>query len=287
VLNAAPLILAGNGAAAVVVHLRVMGVLQRIAVADLIASLVVLWLPPAGEVVVTGGLLVGYWAVLAWVPVPGHHAGLLTPSVNVSGWVDRMVLGSAHMYPAGRGGYDPEGLLGCLSAAAGVLIGHLVGRVLRARQRQGVTLAALMAAGVTMLSVGLAWSHVLPVNKRLWTPSYVVLMSGLATLALALTHLLVDNRARVSALVASPLRVLGMNALVVYAGTELTGAALGAAHHTVPGIPHAPLTYWVWWRWLAPAFGSWRGNLVWAVGVLALWWVAAAALWQRRWLIRA
>jgi predicted acyltransferase len=286
VVNAAPAVFGGASLATTLGHLRIMGVLQRIAIADLIASLVVLWLPVAGQLAVAVILLGGYWALLAWVPVPHHPAGTLTPAVNLPGWVDRSVLGVSHMYPAGRGGYDPEGLVGCLPAAGGVMIGYYVGRLLRAPASRVFRFSALAAAGVAMVGVGLVWSHVLPVNKRLWTSSYVLVMSGLATLALAAAHVVFDNRRVLARAAGWPFRVLGANALVAYVGSELTGAAFGAAHHRMPGIPHAPFTYWVWQRWLDPLLGAWRGNLAWAAGVAVVWWVVAAVLWNRRILLR-
>jgi predicted acyltransferase len=264
-----------------------MGVLQRIALAYLVAAAVVLVLRPRGQVVAAAVMLLGYWALLRWVPVPGHPAGLLTPAGNLPGWVDRTVLGSTHMYQSGTVGYDPEGLLGTIPAAAGVLIGYWAGRLLRSAAARSLTVLALAAAGVGAIALGRLWSHLLPINKRMWTPSFVVLMSGIAILALAVAHLAVDTPHPWAQRACLPLRVLGANALVVYAGSELTGSALGAMTHHVPGIRAAPFTYWVWWRWLEPAFGGRIGNVVWAATVLGAWWLVAAVMWRRRWFVRA
>jgi predicted acyltransferase len=285
VLNAAPSVLSGVAPGSVAAHLRVMGVLQRIAVCDLVASLAALLLDTAGQLLVAVALLLGYWALLAWVPVPHHPAGLMTPAVSLPGWIDRVVLGTGHMYAAGHGGYDPEGLLGCLPATAGVLIGLQVGRLLRRTDRT-FAVATMVVAGVAMVGVGVAWSHAFPVNKRMWTSSYVVLMSGMATLALAFAHAVLDRQALVARVAAWPVRVLGANALVVYAGTELTGSAFGAVHHRMAGLPRAPFTYWVWHRWLDPALGPWHGNLAWAAGVALVWAAVAVVLWKRRLLVR-
>jgi predicted acyltransferase len=267
-LNALPLLLAGDGMS----HLRIMGVLQRIAIAGLLAALISRRVADRHVLPVAAAMLLATWAVLAWVPVPGHAAGTLTPDVNLPGWLDRHILGIRHMYPAGGGGYDPEGLFGCIPAAAGVLIGFWAGQ--QARAGRWVLLALGGAGGVV---VGQVWSHTLPINKRLWTPSFVVFMSGLALLALVALHLFARR--------ALPLRVVGANPFVVYVGSETTGEVVGALHHTVPGISAAPFTYWVWWRWLEPAFGGKFGNLVWAAAVLAVWWAVAAVMWERRWLI--
>ena len=272
-LNAAPLVLAGRDLG----DMRVMGVLQRIALAYGIAALAVGRLRPRQQILLAAGLLVATWAVLAWVPVPGHPAGLMTPAVNLPGWIDGSVFGRAHLYAPG---YDPEGLLGTVPSAAVVLIGVWAGRVLRSERPRSAA-ALIGGAGGCGILLGRVWAQVLPVNKRMWTPSFAVLTVGIALVTLAVTHAVAGKDRGV------PIRMLGANPLVVYVGSELTGSAAGALTHRVPGIPHAPFTYWVWWRWLQPAFGGKLGNLVWAASVLALWWGVAAVLWRRGWLVRA
>jgi predicted acyltransferase len=273
-LNAAPLVLAGHGLGS----MRVMGVLQRIALAYGVAALAVDRLRPRQQLLLAAGLLLGMWALLAWVPVPGHAAGVMTPTVNLPGWIDRSVFGSAHLYAPG---YDPEGLLGTLSSAAVVLVGVWAGRVLRSERTRSAA-ALLAGVGGCGILLGRVWSHVLPINKRMWTPSFAVLTAGVALVALAVTHLVAGRSDR-----GLPLRMLGANALVVYVGSELTGAVAGALTHRVPGIPHAPFTYWVWWRWLQPGLGGKAGNLLWAAAVLAVWWAVAAAMWRRGRFVRA
>ena len=283
-VNGFPLLL-GQGQS-VLGHLRVPGVLQRIAIAYLVAAVAVLYLRLRYQVVLAAVLLLGYWAALRWVPVPGHGAGVLTPRGNLAAWVDRSVFGPAHMYGGGAPGYDPEGLIGSVAAAAGVLFGNWTGMLLRARRPTAFTMRVLSTAAVAATGLGFLWSRVLPINKRIWTPSYVMLMTGLSLGALALCHLLFDRRARLASWAGLPLRALGANAIVVYVGSELTGAALAHYHHAVNAIPDAPIPFWLWTRYLVPTFGTSGGALAYAAAILVAWWLVLGVMYRRRWFLR-
>ena len=283
-VNGFPLLL-GNGHS-VIGTLRLPGVLQRIAVAYLVAAVAALFLRPRQQVVLAATLLLGYWAALRWAPVPGYGAGALTAHGNVAAWVDRTIFGPRHMYGGGAPGYDPEGLLGSVVAAAGVLFGNWAGMLLRARPTRRFTVTALGTAALGAGGAGLLWSHDVPINKRMWTPSYVLLMTGLCLAALALCHVLFDRPSRVATWVGLPLRVLGANAVVVYVGSELSAAALAHYHHAVQGIPNAPLPFWIWLRYLTPPFGTTGGALAYAGAILVLWWGVLAVMYQRSWFVR-
>lgn len=268
-------------------HLRIMGVLQRIAIAYVLASLAVMHLRLRTQVIAAGGVLLAYWAVLAWVPVPGVGHASMTAAANIPGWVDRTVFGAAHMYGGGTFGYDPEGLLGCLPAAVGVLAGYWAGRYVRAHRQRMLTTLGLIGGGLWCIGIGQLWSHLLPINKRMWTPSYVVLMTGFCLLALGVLHYLFDHRGKVALGVGKPLVFLGANALVVYVGSELTGSALQGWHHAANNVASAPIAFWVWFRWLLSPFGGTLGALLYAGLILAAWWVVAGILSWRRIYIRA
>ncbi|HEX5268666.1 MAG TPA: DUF5009 domain-containing protein [Acidimicrobiales bacterium] len=283
-VNGFPLLL-GDGHS-VLGTLRLPGVLQRIAIAYLVAAVAVLFLRPRHQAVLAAALLVGYWAALRWAPVPGYGAGSLTPHGNLAAWVDRTVFGRDHMYGGGVPGYDPEGLLGSVVAAAGVLFGNWAGMLLRARHPRRFTVAVLLTAAVGASGAGLLWSHDVPINKRMWTPSYVLLMTGLCLAALALCHVVFDRRSRVAGAAGLPFRVLGANAVVVYFGSELSAAALAHYHHAVKGIPDAPIPFWIWLRYLTAPFGTTGGALAYAGAVLLLWWIGLAVLYRRRWFLR-
>jgi len=285
IVNAAPLVLAHGGLGhGHLGQLRTMGVLQRIALAYLIAALIVRVVPSRAQLAVGALILLGCWAALVWVRVPGVGAGHLTPSGNLEGFIDRRVLGPAHMYRAGAVGYDPEGLAGSIPAAVTVILGCAAGRVLHARRpRAG---AVLVAAGMGSLLTGLAWAQMLPINKRMWTGSYVLFMGGLSLILLGALHLVFDRPNRAARLVSAPWRALGANPIIVYVGTELTGIALSSFHHVLNGHP-AALNTWIWMTWLQPSFGTRPATVVYAAAVLGAWWLIAAFLYHFRWFVRA
>jgi predicted acyltransferase len=166
------------------------------------------------------------------------------------------------------------------AATVSVLAGYWAGRAVR---REGWRLAIV---GVAAISAGALWGHAVPINKRLWTPSYVVLMAGISLCALAVLHELLDRRLLVARAAALPWRVLGTNALAVYVGTELSAAALGAYQQRLGG-QHVAVSVWVWGAWRRPHFGARPATLVFGSLLLAIWWLVAAALYRCRVFIRA
>lgn len=193
--------------------LRIPGVLQRIGAAFLLAAAVVLFTRPRAQAAVAALLLMGYWAAMKLVPVPGHSAGSLEPDSNLAAYVDRAVLGTAHLWKSSKT-WDPEGLLSTLPAVATVLLGVFAGRWLRSDRSPGRRTAGMLAAGVAGVLLGLAWDQAFPINKNLWTSSYVVFTAGMALLVLAACYWLVDVKGRRRW--AFPFVVLGVNAIAAF-----------------------------------------------------------------------
>jgi predicted acyltransferase len=194
-------------------ELRLTGVLQRIGLAYLLASLLVLHAGFGKQARVAAVILLGYWAVSV-LPVPGHSAFQMTPAVSVPGHLDRVLLGPTHIYKNTT--YDPEGLLATLPAMVSVLAGWWAGCWLRRQDVSARTARGLGSVGLLCIGAGLAWGAAFPVNKRLWTSSFVVLAAGFALVALAGWYRAVELRGRL----ARPFVVLGRNALVVFMATE-------------------------------------------------------------------
>ncbi len=185
-------------------------VLGRIGLAWLGAVLITLRTRARGQASWVAGLLLGYWALLELVPVPGVGAGDLSRGNSVVDWVDqRLVPGRLH-----RGDHDPEGLLATLPAVGTALLGVLAGQVLRSGLAPLARCGRLALAGAACLLVGWAWSLALPLNKHLWTSSFVLWCGGLSLLSLAFSYLVVDvwERRRV----ARVFTVFGTNAITIY-----------------------------------------------------------------------
>lgn len=216
-------------------NLRIPGILQRIALCYLLATMVVVGTgrrDAAGRLTVSpravGGaiavVLIGYWCLLTFTPVPGYGAGRLDPEGNLGAYIDRMAFTPAHLWPLGWvkwGGpvvYDPEGLLSTLPATANTLFGVLAAWVWRHRPDRAA--ATIGGAGLAMLVAGLLLDPVFVINKRIWTSSFALLSSGFAGSVLAALILLV-GRKPVSAL--TPLQVLGGNAILAFIISTLIG----------------------------------------------------------------
>ena len=258
-------------------HLRIFGVLQRIAVCFLFAALAYLLLRWRGLFPAAAILLVLYWALMVFVPVPGYGRGRLDPEGNFAAYIDRAVLGE-HTWKHGPG-WDPEGLLSTLPAIATTLLGLLAGELLRSRADWSRRLASLMAGGALALSLGLLWGASFPINKNLWTSSYALAMAGLAAVSLALCVWIVDVRGQRGW--TAPLRWLGSNAIALFVLSTLTTLILLAIKLEGPdGKRHS--LYTTIFRTVFDHFADRRiGSLLFALFYLAVW-IAVAGLFSRK-----
>jgi len=208
--------------------IRIMGVLQRIALCYLAAGLLYLatcqWVPATdGKVRVRANigaiagvaliLLVGYWALMTFVPVPGYGAGHLGKDENLGAYIDRALLGG-HLWSESKT-WDPEGLLSTLPAIATALIGILAGEWLRSERKGPRKVAGMVIAGAILMLAGWLLHPYFPINKNLWTSTYVLFTGGFAMLLLAPCYWLVDLRGFRKW--AAPFLVFGMNAILAYA----------------------------------------------------------------------
>lgn len=172
-----------------VATLRIPGVLQRIALCYLAAGLIAIKSGTRGLVWTTLALLLGYWGLMTFVPVPGVGPGDLSRPNNLAAWIDRGVL-AGHLY---KSDYDPEGLLSTLPAIATTLLGVLAGRWLASSGRtKAEKVCGLFAAGLVLTAVGNVWDGVFPINKALWTSSFAVYAAGLSLLLLGLCAWLIE-----------------------------------------------------------------------------------------------
>jgi predicted acyltransferase len=247
---------------------RVAGVLQRIAVCYGVAALVVMHTGVRGQVALTAALLLGYWALLAFVPAPGSGPGDYSRYGNLAGYVD------AHYLPgkilAAYYGYgDNEGLLSTVPAVATALLGALAGRWLRSGGRSGMRkVMGLAGAGVVSLLLGWAWGLWFPIIKNLWTSSFVLFAGGWSLLLLALFYGVIDLlRWRAWAFF---FVVIGANAITAYLLPHVIDFEK-IGHFFFGGVERH-----------AGAFGP----VVAALGVLAAQWLLLLYLYRRRLFLR-
>lgn len=250
---------------------RFPGVLQRIALCYVGAVLVRRALAPRGQAALAAAVLVGYGLALAYVPVPGFGAGVLTPEGSLSSYVDRLLLGKHTYY---QGPFDPEGVLSTFPAVVTVLLGGFAGEWLKGGRSPEEKCAGLTAGGAVALALGVLWARWLPLNKALWTSSYVLTTAGWAALCLAAFYLLLDIRGRRAW--ATPFSDLGANAIAAYVGHLLVLKAL--VYTKLGGVSlRLLLCGAVFGGWLPPKAAS----LAFALTHAALW-AAGLAVLRRR-----
>jgi predicted acyltransferase len=254
---------------------RIPGVLQRIALVYLAVTWMTEQLSLRAQVATVVSALAGYWVAMTWIPVPGVGAGVLTPEGNLASFIDRALLGR-HLLTAR---YDPEGLLSTVPAIATAMGGVFAGDWLKAPRAHDRT-AWLFAAGAAAAITGLVWGRVFPINKNLWTSSFAMLAAGMAALALAACHWIVDVRGwrRWS----RPFAAFGRNPLAAYFlsvgfDSVLTRWAVGGG---------APLKFELYRRlfavWLQSCCGAEAASLAYAVAYLVLWGVVLGEMYRRR-----
>ncbi len=271
---------------------RIPGVLQRIALCTLAAAPLVLgcgWRGLTGWLL---GLLALHALLLLAVPVPDAKgavaAGALEPGRDIGAWLDRQLLGR-HLWSATRT-WDPEGLLGTLSATGTLLFGALTGRWLGSPRPALEQLRWLLLAGLALLALGTALDRVLmPINKNLWTPSYAVFMAGWALLLFGSCFGLLDapgdgGLRRASRWLCRPLVVFGVNALALYTLSVLLAKLLVAVK---PGDGSRSLKQMLYAHIQALPLAPRDASLLWAMLFVALMFAVAWVMWRRRWFIKA
>nr|HPN60319.1 hypothetical protein [Chitinophagaceae bacterium] len=192
---------------------RFASVLGRIALGCLGGALIYLYVPGKKIVYWITGILLAYWALLYLIPVPGYGAGVITPEGNITAWFDRNFLpGKLH-----RKVYDPEGLLSSIPAVASALLGVLCGQYIRSSAQKGFSAGQalyLFGTGLVLLLSGWLWNLVFPVNKILWSSSYVLVAGGWSMMVLALFYYIIDVKGfRRWSL---PLVWIGTNSILIY-----------------------------------------------------------------------
>ncbi len=285
--------------------LRIPGVLQRIALCYLCGGLLYLFLARdeewsgkapgrartrvSGLAVVTVAILIVYWALVKLVPVPGFGAGRLDSFGNLGAYIDRTLLGTRHLWPYGvtpsQGvTYDPEGLLSTLPAIATLLIGILAGEWMRTRHSGSRKLLGLAGAGSAFLLLGWLLNPLLPINKRLWTSTFVIFSGGFSLIAFSFCYWLVDLR-RLRRWTA-PTLVFGTNAILAFALTSVLTTLADLIHVRVGSNEPVAFHEWayrdVFSPWLAPHGAS----LAYAIAMVLLNLAIVSLLYRKRMFLR-
>lgn len=255
--------------------LRIPGVLQRIAVCYLLASLIYLKTGTKARILLSTGCLVAYWLILKLVPVPGFGAGVLELEGNLCAYIDTQLL-SGHLHTPN---FDPEGILSTLPALVTTLLGTLAGDWLRPSRSKRLKAFGLFSAGTALTILGLWLHRFFPINKQLWTSTFVLFTAGAALLVLGLCFVLVDGLGIKKW--AYPFSVYGTNAITVYVGSSFMARMLAIGNVSSTGKA-IPLKEYIYETLLRPFAGDYIGSLIFPLILLSIWFFILWPLYKKR-----
>ncbi len=258
-------------------EIRIMGVLQRIALCYFFASVIFLTGGIRWQAAWTVILLFVYWGFMALYPVPGIGAGVLEPGKNFAAWFDRFFL-EGHMWAVTKT-WDPEGLFSTIPAISTTLFGVLTGHWLRSkREPRDIVLGMLLVGNVALL-IGAVWGEYFPINKNIWTSSYVVLMTGYALICLAFCYYLIDIKGYKK--FTQPFLVYGMNAITVFVLSGIFARLLNIINVTSAG-ESVPIKAYIYNSVYIPIFGYMIGSLAFAITFVTVMYLLMLILYSKK-----
>jgi predicted acyltransferase len=261
---------------------RFEGVTQRIALCYLAAVALELWSGRRGQVIALAACVIGYWAIMRFVPVPGYGVPgrdipFMDPDRNLAAWLDRKLF-MGHLYNVTR---DPEGILHTIPALGTTLAGVLTGHWLRSVKSQAAKAWGMFLVGIVGLCAGLLWNRWFPINKNLWTSSFVLFTAGFALVFLALLYWILEIRQWRGAWT-MPILVLGMNAITAFVADAVVygpGYSFNAKGPNGTSMP---------WHEAAQAYLESFGlstptaSLIYSLAALSFCWFLLWLLWRKR-----
>jgi len=254
----------------IIENLRVAGVLQRIALSYfLVASTVVFVRSNTRRLVMAMSWLIFYEVLMRWPMVAGWGGGSFALEDNFVRFMDLRLLGQSHLYHIGSVAFDPEGLLSTFPAAFTAMSGFLAGEQIRRPQGLNHRLIGLVITGFLLTGLGLNLALVEPVNKQLWTVSYAILTSGLATLLLTACLWFIDGLGWKRG--TQPAVIFGRNPLVVFVGSGITARLLYLIKVTGADGRQMSLKQAIYQGGFEPLAGPLNGSLLYALTFLGLW----------------
>jgi predicted acyltransferase len=258
-------------------HSRFLGVLQRIAICYLAASLLYLYTGVRTQIAVIAGLMVCYIGLMFWAPVPGYGHGNLTVEGNFAHYVDHMLLG-AHNYAQTKD-WDPEGVVSTIPAIATAILGIMCGHVLRWKSSLNKRIVWMLVIGALLVCAAEIVSIWDPINKKLWSCSFTMLMAGLDFMVLAVWLWFVDEKGYKK--IVKPLLIVGMNSIAVYLASEVLSEILDDIHIGADSIHDV-----LYNRFFAPIGSVENASLLWALSFTLLMYLWAYFLYKRGWFWR-
>jgi predicted acyltransferase len=260
-------------------NVRIPGVLQRIAVVFLISSIIFLKHTEKNIMRIAGGILILYWIIMTFIPVPGTGYPNLEKETNMGAWVDRSILTEAHLWKSAKT-WDPEGILSTLPAIASGLIGILVGAFLRRKNLEdSYKISWLFCSGLMLFIGGMVWGLQFPLNKSLWTSSFVLYTGGLATMILAFCYWVIDvNKYSGYTL---PFVVYGKNAITVFFLSGLLPRTMNMVKVSNADGTESGLQSWLYNNFFSAHFSPINASLAWAIAQICFWFVILYLMYRK------
>jgi predicted acyltransferase len=263
---------------------RIPGVLQRIAIVFFVTAAIFIKTTRKTQFWILAGLLLGYWFLMTWVPVPGVGYANLEKETNLGAWLDRTLLTEAHLWKSSRT-WDPEGILSTLPAIGSAIFGVLIGTWLRRKDRDDSTKVSWMfSIGVLAVILGLIWDLVFPINKSLWTSSYVLYCGGLATIGLALCYWMIDVQGYKRGTKACV--VYGVNAITVFFLSGLIPRILNMIQVKMPDGQKVGSKVWMYETFFTPYFSPVNASLAGAVTFILIWLLILWIMYNKKIIIK-
>ncbi|ADI64811.1 acyltransferase family protein [Trichormus azollae] len=266
--------------------IRFMGVLQRISLSYLFASLIVLKVPGKNQWVLAGVLLIGYWLTMMYVPVPDYGAGVLTREGNFGGFIDRLIIPKAHLYKGDGFNYlgDPEGLYSTIPAIVSVLVGYFAGiRIKERKHLNSQTSMDFVLFGLCCLVVSIIWDVAFPINKKLWTSSYVVFTTGWALMLLAACYELIE--VRLIKRWSKPFEIMGLNAIALFVSSVIL-IKITAKTQIGTGETGISIYNWIYQNIFASWAENLNGSFFFGIVAVLLWYGFAVVMYRKNWFIK-
>lgn len=263
---------------------RIPGVLQRIAVVFFITAVLFLKTSSKTQLRLLIGILISYWLMMTLIPVPGVGYANLEKETNLGAWLDRTILGEAHLWKSSKT-WDPEGILSTLPAVGTGLFGVLIGSWLKRKDREdSVKISWMFSIGFLAVIAGLIWDLFFPINKALWTSSFVLYAGGLATIGLALCYWMIDVQGYRKG--TTPFVVYGVNAITVYFLSGLIPRILTMIKTTMPDGTEVNSKEWMYETFFTPYFSPINASLASAVTFILIWLVILWWMYRKNIIIK-
>jgi predicted acyltransferase len=263
---------------------RIPGVLQRIGVVFFITAVIFLKTSPKAQLRTMISLLVVYWLLMVLVPVPGVGYANLEKETNLAAWLDRTLLTEAHLWRSSRT-WDPEGILSTVPAISTCLFGVLIGSWLKRKDRSdGVKISWMFSIGLLAVMAGLIWDLFFPINKSLWTSSFVLYTGGLATAVLALCYWLIDVQGYQRGTKAFV--VYGVNAITVFFLSGLIPRILGMIRVEEADGSKISAQAWYYQTFFTPYLSPVNASLASAITYVLIWLIILWWMYNRKIIIK-